>query len=254
MTAWADMLSKIGQKNSRLYDFVYKSAPAQFPAGDNEAENGSRRGSPGILLQELERERSRIARELHAGAGQPLAGIKMNLEMLDACSEGLPPAGRETLARLQTLAEQALEQVRAVSHRLYPPDWQLLSVEEAIRGLVAATGLAERIQVHLDIADFPAQPSHAVKIAIYRCAQECISNILRHSEATELGIALSCGAGTVQLLVKDNGRGLTSAGAPSAGMGLAALREHAAALGGSCKLSSAHSGLTVTVEFPMDAD
>src|SRR6185312_2142659 len=111
-----------------------------------------------------------------------------NLEMLDACSDGLPATGRETLARLQALAEQALEQVRAVSHRLHPPDWQSLSIEEAIRRLVAGTGMAERIRVQLDIADLPIQPSHAVKVAIYRCAQECISNTLRHSGATELAI------------------------------------------------------------------
>ncbi len=82
MNAWADMLSMIGQKNSQLYGIVTRDAPRK---------TGRSTGS--VILRELERERSRIARELHAGAGQPLAGIKMNLEMLDDCFAALPPAG-----------------------------------------------------------------------------------------------------------------------------------------------------------------
>ena len=95
--------------------------------------------SGSTLFTELEKERSRIARELHAGAGQPLAGIKLHLEILEQSASGLtngtsktsdpPDSGqadsiRTTIGRLQTLAEQALGQVRAVSHRLHPPDWQ----------------------------------------------------------------------------------------------------------------------------------
>src|SRR6202035_847316 len=69
MAAWADMLSMIGRINSQLYNFVAR-ASRPWATGNT-------------IVRELERERSRIARELHAGAGQPLAGIKLNLEMLD---------------------------------------------------------------------------------------------------------------------------------------------------------------------------
>src|SRR4029077_7747601 len=114
---------------------------------------------------------SRIARELHAGAGQPLAGIKMNLEMLDDCFAALSPQGRETLARLQTLTQQALGQVRAVSHSLHPPAWQNLTTGEALHNLIEFSGLASRLDLHLNIERLSVEPPHATKIAIYRCAQ-----------------------------------------------------------------------------------
>jgi signal transduction histidine kinase len=257
MNAWAEMLSRVGQKNSRLYDFVAHDLAALTGTQTHPDQDAPVSGR--LMLEELERERSRIARELHAGAGQPLAGIKLNLEMLTGCADALPTAGREALGRLQTLAEQALAQVRAVSHKLHPPDWQGLNVEDAIRNLLRTSGLEASVRLDLNIEDLPAQPAHAVKIALYRCAQECISNVLRHACATELRVSLTSRSGTVELRVEDNGKGLPAAAPPastprSGGIGLKALQEHAAALGGVCEVSSGSTGVVVTVRLPLEVE
>jgi len=250
MAAWADILSRIGEKNSRLYELLARDAiPRHAPV----------RSAGRMIVEELERERSRIARELHAGAGQPLAGIKLNLEMLDSCATDLPPAGRDALTRLQTLTEQALQQVRAVSHNLHPPDWQALSVDEALRQLVRSSGLGARIEVNLSIAPLPAEPSHAVKVALYRSVQACISNVVRHSGATCLSISLApvgdCPAGpAVELRVEDNGRGLPVDSAAGKGIGLKSLREHAEDFGGSCDVTSSPSGVSIRIQLPLFAD
>lgn len=251
MAAWADILSMIGEKNSRLYEMLKRdSLPRSTP-----------RQSPGrLILEEIERERSRIARELHAGAGQPLAGIKLNLEMLDDCATELPPAGRDALVRLQTLAEQALQQVRAVSHSLHPPDWQGLSVSDALLQLVESSGLADRIQVDFEAEPLPAEPSHAVKIALYRCAQECISNVARHSGATRFSLSLAvanpnAAEPQIELRVEDNGRGFAQESTmKSTGIGLKAMREHATDLGGRCDVSSGPDGVRILVRIPLYAD
>jgi signal transduction histidine kinase len=251
MVAWADILSMIGQKNSRLYDLLKRDSLSRH----------SRSGNSGrTIVRELERERSRIARELHAGAGQPLAGIKLNLEMLDDCAAVLPQTGRDALARMQTLTEQALEQVRAVSHSLHPPDWQGLTVEEALRDLIQSSGLAGRIEVKIDIQPLPAEPSHTVKIAIYRCAQECISNVARHSGATRFALSLMPVAGSsdtpmVELRLEDNGHGFPLEPSSSAkGIGLIAIREHTQALGGICHISSDGNGVRIRVQLPLTAE
>ncbi len=247
MAAWADMLSMIGEKNSRLHDLLGRQP------------DPSRSGR--TIVFELERERSRIARELHAGAGQPLAGIKLNLEMLDDCAAGLPQAGREALARLQTLAEQALQQVRAVSHKLHPPDWQVLTTADALLSLLQTSGLAARLGVDTDIQPLPVEPSQAVKIALYRCAQECISNILRHSGATRVTLSLRAPEDKIELLLEDNGRGLPADFAGTAepakkhsGIGLVAMREHVAGLDGSCDISSGPGGVRVHISLPAGAE
>jgi len=248
MNAWAEMLSKVGQRNSQLFDFLARSVPSQ------PEERGPRRQNHSTVLEELERERSRIARDLHAGAGQPLAGIKMNLEMLGHCADDLPEPGRQALERLQVLAAQAMDQVRAVSHKLHPPEWQLLSVEDAIRRLVQASGISECIQVTLDIKPLAVTPDHVVKIAVYRCTQECIANILKHSGATELRIALAEKDGRIELIVADNGRGLQPASSSAKGIGLIALREHAETLGGTCDIVSNAHGVTVVVRLPLQEE
>jgi two-component system sensor histidine kinase UhpB len=246
MVAWADMLSRIGQKNSRLYGLVARNARPRTAGSRN---------SGRTIVRELERERSRIARELHAGAGQPLAGIKLNLEMLGDCAAVLPQAGREALARLQTLATQALEQVRAVSHRLHPPDWQGLTVGDALRHLVQSSGLAGRLEVEIDIRQLPGEPSQTTKIAIYRCAQECISNVVRHSGATRFALSLVPAGPMVELRLEDNGRGFPQESSSGIkGIGLLAIREHTLALGGVCDISSGGNGVRIRVQLPLAAD
>ena len=254
MAAWADMLARIGQKNSRLYEFIAQGSLLRPPGSPSQGAGTSGRN----ILRELERERSRIARELHAGAGQPLAGIKINLELLDDCIGSLPAAGQEALGRLQILTEQALQQVRSVSHNLHPPEWQGLTTEDALRRLVGQSGLTDRLTVDMDLQRLPAEPSQAVKIAIYRCAQECLSNVARHAGATRLSISLRFDGGMVELTIQDNGHGLPKGPVVSGGgIGLTALREHAEALDGTCVISSGGAdgeGTRILVRLPLDPD
>ncbi len=239
MTAWADMLSMIGRRNIQLYDFLVRPS--------------RQRSSGSAILRELERERSRIARELHAGAGQPLAGIKLNLEMLGDCFNELSPQGREALVRAQKLAQQALEQVRSVSQNLHPPEWQRLSATEAIRQLIESSGLEMRMAVFADFEPLPVEPSHATKIALYRCTQECISNIMRHSGATRFRLWLGASGSMLELRIEDNGHGFDHH-LPGKGIGLQALREHASVLGGTCEVTSSAAGTLVAVKFPLTED
>ena len=241
----ADSNSRIGRKNSGF----------DYPSGQDSLPRTSESHSAGrTIFRELERERSRIARDLHAGAGQPLAGMKLNLEILDACASMLPDAARDALCRLQILTGQALEQIRAVSHSLHPPDWQGLTTSEALHYLIGSSGLRERLKVEMDIRQFPLEPSHTVKIAIYRCVQECISNVTRHSGATHFTLFLAANGCMADLKLEDNGRGFPSEGAGYTGIGLLAIREHAEALGGTCDISSRPTGVRIRVQLPLGAD
>jgi signal transduction histidine kinase len=206
----------------------------------------------------LERERSRIARELHAGAGQPLAGIKLHLEILDKCTSAIQEtegadAARRTIGRLQTLAEQALSQVRAISHRLHPPEWQEMPLNQALEDLAESSGLNGSLKFSLDLRPLPVEPSHGVKVQMYRCAQECISNITRHSGATEVSISLAPSDGRIVLTVRDNGRGFDTS-VKKAGIGLRAITENAASMGGSSTIKSSTGDTIIIVSLPTTAD
>jgi signal transduction histidine kinase len=232
--AWSDMLAGFAEKNARLANLVAKRCPPRSRA---------------VVLTELERERSRIARELHAGAGQPLAGIKLHLEILEQSIAGLPDTARDTIGRLYTLAEQALGQVRAVSHRLHPPDWQEMPIEEALGSLLDTSGLSGKLTLTRDLRPLREEPDHITKIQIYRCAQECISNIVRHSAATEAAVALRAEDGRFLLTVTDNGHGFDIS-ARKSGIGLRALAETAAAGGGFSTVTSGPDGTRIVVSLP----
>ncbi len=212
-----------------------------------------------LLTRELERERARIARELHAGAGQPLAGIKLNLDLLRSNLVEMPQPVEDSIARLQLLAEQALEQVRALSHRLYPPEWQRLALGDAIANLWKSSGVAQKLECRVDIQSFYQEPPHAVKVTIYRCCQECLSNILRHSGATSAALSLRQEGVCIVLSIEDNGSGfdvpdVLSADSRARGIGLVAMREQASSLGGSLDIQSGQGGTKLRVSLPLVED
>ncbi len=236
---WAEMVAKMANKSQRINRLF--------------AENRKRSGR--TVVAELERERARIARELHAGAGQPLAGIKLNLEILAADAASLPPGARDAMTRLQSLAESALAEVRAVSHRLHPPDWMALTTGQAIRNLLHDMGAeACFAETRFDIRPLPVEPGHNVRLALYRCAQESVSNVIRHSGATRLELSLIPEGNQITLTVIDNGSGIPSPAPSGHGMGLSAIREHVAAAGGKCNIKSGLEGTTVLVTIPLPED
>jgi signal transduction histidine kinase len=205
------------------------------------------------VICELERERSRIARALHAGAGQPLAAMRLNLETLFECSAAFPLQAREAIARLAKLSEQAIEQVKCLSHSLHAPEWQTLTIADALRDLIESSGLATILAVQMEIEPLAVEPPHATKVTIYRCAQECIANVAQHSGATRVSLGLTTQGSMLELRVEDNGRGFADRN-PNTGIGLLALSEHANALGGTCNVSSGPAGSLVVVQLPLRED
>lgn len=207
----------------------------------------------GILLRELERERGRIARDLHAGAAQPLAALCLNLSRVEESAHDLPAAAREALERAHRLADAALEQIRSSSHRLHPPAWQGLRLEEALERLVADSAAEVRFrEVRVEIPHLPVEPCFGSKIAAYRCAQEALSNALRHSNGDRISLSVSYEGVWMLLTVFDNGDSFAEPPAVrSSGLGLRAMRRHVRAAGGSLRIAGGSNGTTIQVRLPI---
>ena len=241
----------MGEKHARLSHVArirFDRSAREYTQGRNPSSHKN------SVLQEIEKERARIARELHAGAGQPLAGIKINLELLETWAETMPEDARRAVARLNSLAEAALGQVRAVSHRLHPPEWQELSVVQALRLLVEESGVDRKCEAVLMLDPLPVEPSHSAKVVLYRCAQECISNVLRHSGASRFSLALSEAEGMVHMTIRDNGTGIQGDAPRNGGIGLASIREHTDSADGILRISSGSDGTTIEISLPLTKD
>jgi signal transduction histidine kinase len=216
----------------------------------------------GKAIRQIEMERQRLGRELHTGVGQMLAAIRLHLEVI--ATELPSPAGKigQALESISTLAADTLEQVRGISRRLHPPEWQRLTLESAIRQLWEISGVPQRFEASLQIDALPWEPALEVKILMYRGLQEALANLVRHSRATRILVALEVSGGQLVLSVRDNGvgfdveRAFSAPASMASGIGLRSIRETAQELGGRLEVESGPDGtkLVVTVTpFPVEA-
>jgi two-component system NarL family sensor kinase len=202
-------------------------------------------------VRQLELERQRIARELHTGVGQALAAIKIQAEIVNANLPDPPPPVRRAVDRIAGLAVDALDQVRSVSKRLHPPQWQQLPLDTALRQLWDTAGMEAKFEGIVRLQRPPVDPAVEVKTLFYRAAQEAMSNILRHSGAKRIHLILQMVRERLVLQVRDNGIGFDArqvmARAPGAGggIGLPSLREQARAVGAKLLVKSGGVGTTL---------
>jgi signal transduction histidine kinase len=219
------------------------------------ARTRKRRGGGLSAVQQIERERQRLGRELHTGVGQMLAAIRLQADVLDSQLPAGAAAARQTMDRISRLAADALEQVRALSRRLHPPNWQRLSLEDAIRELWELSGIPQKFEAALRLTALPRQPGPELTTAVYRIAQEALSNIAQHSGATRVEASLEEKDGRLLLIIADNGVGFDPdaliAGPARAGLGLRAARELAAAVGADLRIASGPHGSRVELSAPL---
>jgi signal transduction histidine kinase len=217
-----------------------------------------RKGTGGRLaIRQMERERQRLGRELHTGVGQLLAAIRLQLEVIAAQLPTPPELVQQALDRIGALATDALQQVRSVSERMHPPEWQRLTLESALQQLWEMSGIPQRFQARIHLETLPQMPEQEVKVLFYRAAQEALSNLARHARATRIEMWLRATDDHVELKIEDNGVGFDVArlwAAPasvSSGIGLRSIREQAEAIGGKLHVESGPSGTTLVVTAPL---
>jgi len=216
-----------------------------------------RRGGGRAAVRQIELERQRLGRELHTGLGQMLAAIRLQLEIVATLLPDPPALVQQALSRISTLANEALEQVRSVSGRLYPPEWQRLTLAAALEQLWNISGIPQRFEASLRIQPLPHEPDLEVKVLIYRAAQEALSNVARHARATRVDAALETRDNCVILIIGDDGVGFDVDGllrrpaGVASGIGLRSIREQAAALGGKLEIESGPAGTRLLVSVPL---
>jgi two-component system, NarL family, sensor histidine kinase UhpB len=207
-----------------------------------------RRQSSQRALAAQERERRRLARELHDELGQALTGVVLQL---DGLARSVPPGLTDTVAQVQEAARGSAEDVRALARGLRPQALDEFGLRSAL--ITLATGFAEHsgLSVRPELAaDLPALAPEA-DLAIYRVAQEGLTNVARHAEASGVVLALQAVNGSVVLRIRDDGRGIDERAAHNAG-GLGGMRERAMLIGGRLVVERLRPyGTEVRLEVPV---
>jgi signal transduction histidine kinase len=206
------------------------------------------------LVEAQEEERSRLARELHDGAGQMLTSLLVRIKTLEKKSTA--PEVQQGLNDLLDMVSDTIEQVRELSHRLRPAALEEFGLVVALQTLVDEiahqTGIAADCQFDLNGDALPP----GVEAVLYRIAQEGLTNVLRHAEASQASVALTTDNNIVVMTIEDNGRGFSprrlTAQPGKRHLGLISMHERASIAGGYLDIYSApNQGTTLTVRIPI---
>jgi signal transduction histidine kinase len=204
-------------------------------------------------LDSQEMERQHLARELHDQSLQDLVDISHNI---DAMSEMAGSATmKDDLKRLRGRVDAVLTGIRQVVFGLRPPLLEEVGIVPSLTWLAQKTGEEQGIKVEVKVKGEPRRIPDVIRLHLFRIAQEAIANAKNHSSATAIGVQLVFTPDTVQVTVRDNGRGfsvphweiLTAEGK----FGLIGMAERAHLTGGTFRIeSSAENGTTVSAELP----
>ena len=208
------------------------------------------------LLRMQDEERRRIARELHDSTGQTLTALKMNLAALQPSVQKTSPQAAQTLSDTESLADQALREIRTTSYLLHPPLLDESGFSSAARWFVDGLTARSQLRVNLEIAPELGRLPADIELTLFRVLQECLTNILRHSGSEVADVKVDRLPDRVMLNVRDYGRGIPSSALQrrrtGAGVGLAGMRERVSEHGGEIRISS-DEGTLVSVSLPVAA-
>jgi len=197
------------------------------------------------VLAAQEAERIGIARDLHDEVGQLLTGALLQLNSVAESA----PAQSEELDEARQAVRGALDEVRRISSELRPEMLEHLGLVSALTELSTTFARVSGVRVEREFDSALPQLAPETELAVYRIAQESLTNVARHAQATRVTIALERGHDSVVLRVVDNGHGFD--GAPEEHGGLRSMRERALLVEGALAIKDgAQGGVEVRLEVP----
>ena len=204
-----------------------------------------------LLVATQERERQKIARDLHDGVGQSLVALKINLGLFPFQAEDYEL--KKHAGKTIKMVDEAIAEIRNVIGNLEPVALKKDGLSISIRSLCDKLEKISNIRFHCTITDAMPAWNETEELNIYRIVQECLTNIIKHAGATEVDInMLTLNSSSFFISVIDNGKGFNLQTVDS-GFGLTSIRERSAMLNAKIVIDSAEGGGTrVILEVPYE--
>jgi signal transduction histidine kinase len=194
------------------------------------------------LISSIEKERSRISRDLHDDIGQSLSVIKSRLTILAR-------EGDAQSTKLEQEVGKIIEQTREISRSLYPSYLEKIGLVRSIARLAEIVQAGSNIEFSFEVDESIDQESLEVRTHLYRIIQECVNNTLKHSGASALKINLEKINENYILTFRDNGKGILSE-KENFGLGFLSIKERSRMIGGDVNFGdNSGKGVRITIKF-----
>jgi two-component system sensor histidine kinase UhpB len=198
------------------------------------------------VLAAQEAERIGIARDLHDEVGQVLTGVLLQLDSIAT----LAPEHGDEIDEAKQAVRRALDEVRRISSELRPEMLEHLGLLSALTELTTSFGRVSGIRVERRFDPSLPTLEQDTELAVYRIAQESLTNVARHSQASRVTVELQGGVDKVMLRVADDGRGFDKPTVEEQG-GLRSMRERALLVDGALAISQGPAGgVEIRLEVP----
>lgn len=212
----------------------------------------------GVVTVAQEEERSRLARDLHDDTIQSLVALTRKAQLTKLSLDGQPEA--DQLGEMEEMTAQIIDDLRRIARNLRPIYLEELGLAPALRMLAQDTGSALNIPIAFTVTGTEQRLSPEMELALYRIAQETLSNVVQHAQASLAKVHLDFTLETVTLTVTDDGRGFAVPGspaemAPEGHYGLLGMQERAELIGARLTIKSAPGqGTKLDVILPIRSD
>lgn len=206
------------------------------------------------ILEVQEKERTRIAQDLHDHLGSMLSAIKMHFSSVKDQIIQLESGTTDQYEKANDLLNDVSDEVRKISHNLVSGVLMKFGLVTALEELVDTIALSNQIEIEFLTHKMDNRLDSKMEIAIYRVIQELISNVLKHSQAKELIIQLIRGKDLLNVIVEDNGIGYDEA-QTTEGIGLSNIKSRIEIFQGEVNIdTSLNNGTTVSIDIPLNKE
>ena len=205
------------------------------------------------LIEAQEKERIRIARELHDDMGQRLALLTNELEQIQQTFPDLDVAVRSRISEAQKNTSQIATDIQSLSHELHSSKLQYLGLAAAMKGFCREFGEQQKVKIDFKSYDVPSPLSPDISLCLFRVLQEALNNSIKHSGVRHVDVRLWGTSDEIHLTVSDSGAGFDSQAAKQGrGLGLVSMEERLKLLDGKFSIESQpNRGATIHARLPL---
>lgn len=205
------------------------------------------------MLEGQEKERLKLANDLHDNLGSILATLRLNFQNLYQQKEDINEEEKEMFAKTDDLIEEAYQKVRGMAHAKNAGVIGSEGLVPAVQNIAKKVAIPNKLKVQVIPFGMTKRLENTLEVTLFRMIQEILTNTIKHAEATEITISLTQDEDSINILIEDNGKGFNPKTINKKdGMGLSNIEKKAEQLNGSFTIDSFEGkGTTIIIDIPL---